>query len=168
MELKVEITKEFKEKPADESKLGFGKIFSDHMFIMQYDKGIGWHDATIKAYGDLTLSPAAKVLHYSQEAFEGTKAYVDINGKIRLFRPEKNFERMNNTVERLCMPRVSSRLTASSSCLLRRYSLSLLSLIITIRALSTSCAVSIISIMIADSSHSCKLRRIGLILSRGF
>ena len=106
MELKVEITKEFKEKPADESKLGFGKIFSDHMFIMQYDKGIGWHDATIKAYGDLTLSPAAKVLHYSQEAFEGTKAYVDINGKIRLFRPEKNFERMNNTAERLCMPKL--------------------------------------------------------------
>ena len=106
MELRVEKAKKLKERPQDESKLGFGKIFSDHMFIMEYDKDKGWHDARIQPYGNLSLSPAAKVLHYSQEAFEGTKAYIDVNGKTRLFRPEKNFERMNNTADRLCMPRI--------------------------------------------------------------
>lgn len=74
-EIKVELTKTPKEKPTDESKLGFGKIFTDHMFLMNYDEGQGWHDARIVPYGPIALEPAAMCLHYGQEVFEGMKAY---------------------------------------------------------------------------------------------
>ncbi len=93
-------------KPADESALGFGRIFSDHMFLMDYTEGKGWHDARIVRYGPISLDPAAMILHYGQEVFEGLKGYRGADGSIRLFRPEMNIDRMNRSTARLCMPQV--------------------------------------------------------------
>jgi len=97
-------------KPADESKLVFGKSFSDHMFIMDYvaSKG-GWQNARIVPYQDLSLDPAAMVLHYGQGIFEGLKAYRCPDGTIQLFRPEKNMERLNRSAVRMCMPEIEVR-----------------------------------------------------------
>ena len=105
-EIRVELTKTPKTKPADSSKLGFGNIFTDHMFLMNYDKGQGWHDARIVPYGPLELSPAAMCLHYGQEVFEGMKAYHTPDKKVVLFRPDKNMARMNLSNERLCIPAI--------------------------------------------------------------
>lgn len=109
MEIKYELAKTLKEKPADESKLGFGHIFTDHMFIMNYDIGEGWHDARIVPYGDISLSPAAMCLHYGQEIFEGLKAYRTAEGKIQLFRPDENFKRMNVSNERMVIPQINEQ-----------------------------------------------------------
>ena len=103
-ELKIQRTNCPKQKPADESKLGFGKIFTDHMFVMDYGPEEGWHDARIVPYGPIQLDPAAMVLHYAQEVFEGMKAYRAKDGRILLFRPEENFKRLNNSNRRLCIP----------------------------------------------------------------
>ena len=105
-EFKIERTTAPKAKPADESKLGFGKIFTDHMFLMNYDDGQGWHDGRVVPYGPISLDPSAMVFHYAQELFEGLKAYRTADGSIQLFRPQKNIERMNNTCDRLCVPRL--------------------------------------------------------------
>lgn len=103
-EIKVELTKNPKQKPADETKLGFGSIFTDHMFVMNYDEGEGWHDPRIVPYGPIPLDPAAMCLHYGQEVFEGMKAYKAADGRVLLFRPEKNMARLNVSNERLCIP----------------------------------------------------------------
>ena len=107
MEIKIEKTKTPKAKPVDETKLGFGHIFTDHMFVMEYDTGKGWHDARIVPYGDISISPAAMVLHYGQEIFEGMKAYRTPDGSIQFFRPEENFKRMNISAERLVIPQLN-------------------------------------------------------------
>ncbi len=86
--------------------LPFGKIFSDHMFVMDYEEGKGWHNAQIVPYGPVSLDPSAMVFHYAQEIFEGLKAYKSKDGHVRLFRPHKNFERMNVSAERLAIPPV--------------------------------------------------------------
>ncbi|MBR3679841.1 MAG: branched-chain amino acid aminotransferase [Oscillospiraceae bacterium] len=104
MDIRFEKASVLKQKPADETKLGFGQIFTDHMFIMDYTEGQGWHDARIIPYGDLTLSPAALCLHYGQEVFEGMKAYRRKDGEIQLFRPTENFKRLNSSNERLVIP----------------------------------------------------------------
>ena len=75
MEIRIEKNLSPKAKPTDASALGFGKIFTDHMFMMDYDRENGWHDARIVPYGNLTISPASTVLHYGAEIFEGLKAY---------------------------------------------------------------------------------------------
>lgn len=106
MEIRYELTKNPKQKPADESKLGFGRVFTDHMFVMDYDTGMGWHDARIVPFGDISLSPAAMCLHYGQEIFEGLKAYRTADGEIQLFRPEENFKRLNTSAERMVIPTV--------------------------------------------------------------
>ena len=106
LDIKIVKTSAPKAKPADETKLGFGKIFSDHMFLMDYTQGEGWHDARIVPYGPFQLDPACVVFHYAQELFEGMKAYRAVNGAIQLFRPECNARRMNNTHERLCIPQI--------------------------------------------------------------
>lgn len=93
-----------KPRPTDEMVLGFGKIFSDHMFLMEYSENRGWHDARVAPYGPISLDPAAMTLHYGQEIFEGMKAYRGRGGAICLFRPRMNFERMNRSAARLCMP----------------------------------------------------------------
>ena len=106
MEIKIERTKNPKTKPTDESKLGFGNYYTDHMFIMNYDEGQGWHDPRIVPYADIALDPAAMCLHYGQEVFEGLKAYRCANGEIRLFRPDKNMARLNVSNDRLCIPAI--------------------------------------------------------------
>lgn len=94
-----------KQKPAPEA-LGFGKYFTDHMFLMDYTKGQGWHDPRIVPYGPITLDPSAVVFHYAQEVFEGMKAYRTVSGEIQLFRPMDNFRRLNDSCDRLCIPRL--------------------------------------------------------------
>lgn len=106
MELKVTRAQSLKPKPEDESKLGFGRIFTDHMLTIKYKAGKGWHDAEIHPYQNFSLSPACSVLHYSQTIFEGMKAYRTESGSINLFRPWDNFKRMNISGQRLCMPAI--------------------------------------------------------------
>jgi len=105
-EIKIELAKTLKAKPADENNLGFGKIFTDHMFIMDYTEGQGWHDARIVPYGPIELAPAAMCLHYGQEVFEGLKAYRTESGDIQLFRPQENFKRLNLSNQRLVIPQI--------------------------------------------------------------
>ena len=90
------------EKP-NQDNLGFGNYFTDHMFMMDYTEGTGWHDARIVPYAPIPMDPATMVLHYAQETFEGLKAYRDPNGNITLFRPEMNARRMINSNRRICM-----------------------------------------------------------------
>ncbi len=104
MEIKITKNTAPKQKPTDQSTLGFGKYYTDHMFIMNYDEGQGWHDARIVPYAPIELDPAAMCLHYGQEVFEGMKAYKTVDGGIQLFRPEKNMARLNVSNERLCIP----------------------------------------------------------------
>lgn len=105
-EIKITRTDSPKQKPQDQSKLGFGKIFTDHMFEMDYTKGIGWHDPRVVPFHEITLSPAAMVFHYGQEMFEGLKAYKTADGRTLLFRPDKNIERANNSNKRLMIPEI--------------------------------------------------------------
>ena len=105
MDIRVEKAKALKELP-DPNTLLFGKTFTDHMFLMNYDAGQGWHDARIVPYGPIALEPCAMVFHYAQEVFEGMKAYRDPEGGVRLFRPEENALRMQSSCQRLCIPTV--------------------------------------------------------------
>ena len=91
-----------KAKP-DQSNLGFGKFFTDHMVTVDYNAEQGWHNAQLIPYGPLSLDPAAMVFHYGQELFEGLKAYPTDDGRVLLFRPEKNAERMIASCQRMCM-----------------------------------------------------------------
>ncbi len=106
LNITIEKTTTPKEKPAKGQKLGFGKIFTDHMFVMDYTEGQGWHDARIVPFQNLVMSPAAMVFHYGQEMFEGLKAYKGVDGKVRLFRPDMNAKRTNDTNDRLCIPQL--------------------------------------------------------------
>ncbi len=106
MEISVEKAEpgQLQEKP-DFTNLAFGRYFTDYMFQMVWNREKGWHDARICPFHTFNLSPAALVLHYGQAIFEGMKAYKSDDGQLLLFRPEKNFERMNNSALRMCMPR---------------------------------------------------------------
>lgn len=106
IEIKIELTKNKKAKP-DLNQLGFGKIFTDHMFIFDYTEGKGWHNPRIIPYQPISLDPAAKVFHYSQTVFEGLKAYLTEDERVLLFRPECNFKRLNSSNERLCIPAIN-------------------------------------------------------------
>ncbi|MCD7947226.1 MAG: branched-chain amino acid aminotransferase [Oscillospiraceae bacterium] len=92
-----------KPKP-DPNTLVFGKTFTDHMFLMDYTDGKGWHDGRIAPYGPLSLDPSAMVFHYAQEVFEGMKAYRTPDGGVQLFRPMENVKRMNVSCGRMCIP----------------------------------------------------------------
>ncbi len=105
MEIKKILTATPKEKPAADT-LGFGKIFTDYMFLMDWTEGEGWHDARIVPFGPLAIHPASTVLHYGSEIFEGLKAYRRADGKVQLFRPIENIRRMNNSAERMCLPQI--------------------------------------------------------------
>ena len=87
-------------------ELGFGKLFTDHMVEIQWNKTNGWHDAKVHAYGPLALDPAASVLHYAQEIFEGIKAYRHADGSIWTFRPEANGARLQRSAARLTLPQL--------------------------------------------------------------
>ena len=105
IDIRIERITAPKAKPED-STLGFGKYFSDHMFIMDYDKGQGWHDARIVPFGKFEIHPASTVLHYGSEIFEGLKAYRRKDGGVQLFRPIENMRRLNSSAERLCLPTI--------------------------------------------------------------
>ena len=104
----VEVTT-LKAKP-DPNTLGFGEVFTDYMFTMDYSKKEGWHNAQIIPYGELSLSPAACVFHYGAEIFEGMKAYRTPDGEVQLFRPLENIRRLNNSADRLCLPQIDEEL----------------------------------------------------------
>ncbi len=106
MNIRIEKTTNPKPLPAKDNPLTFGTIFTDHMFIMNYETGKGWHDPRIVPYGNISLEPSAMVFHYGQEMFEGLKAYKADDGRILLFRPDKNIERANNTNRRICIPEI--------------------------------------------------------------
>ncbi len=98
-----------KDKPAPET-LGFGQVFTDHMFIMDYSKEQGWHDARIVPFAPISLHPASTVLHYGSEIFEGLKAYRRADGGVQMFRPIENIRRMNNSARRMCLPEIPEEL----------------------------------------------------------
>ncbi|MBE6808187.1 MAG: branched-chain amino acid aminotransferase [Ruminococcaceae bacterium] len=105
MEIKITKAAVLKEKP-DSSTLGFGKIFTDHMFMMDWNSETGWQNARIVPFENISLHPASTVLHYGSEIFEGLKAYRRADGKVQLFRPIENIRRMNRSAERLCLPQI--------------------------------------------------------------
>lgn len=107
-QLQVIRTNQPKHKP-NEDELGFGKYFSDHMFVAEYSAEKGWHDSRIIPYGPISLDPSAMVLHYGQEVFEGMKAYRGADGDIILFRPDMNIRRMNRSCDRLGIPKVQPK-----------------------------------------------------------
>lgn len=102
--LDIKITKTTEPKEKLEHITDFGKHFTDHMFIMNYETGKGWFDPRIVPFSNLSLSPATMVFHYGQEMFEGLKAYKGVDGKCYLFRPNMNAKRTTQTNERLCIP----------------------------------------------------------------
>lgn len=104
--IRFEERKELKTKPAKDAELGFGRVFTDYMILADYTPEEGWHDARIVPYGPLNYNPGTMIFHYGQSTFEGLKAYYIDEHTIHLFRPEKNFERMNNSNERLCIPKI--------------------------------------------------------------
>ena len=105
MEIKITKAAVLKEKP-DSSTLGFGKIFTDHMFMMDWNSEKGWYNARIVPFGRIDIHPASTVLHYGSEIFEGLKAYRRKDGKVQMFRPIENIRRMNRSAERLCLPEI--------------------------------------------------------------
>ena len=100
-------------KPKD-SELGFGQIFTDHMFVADFQEEKGWYDPRVEPYGPLSLDPAAAVLHYAQAVFDGLKAFCGVDGKIRLFRPQKHVERMISSARQLCIPPLDPELALAS------------------------------------------------------
>lgn len=104
--IRIERTTAPKEKPGQDNPLVFGTIFTDHMFVMDYDEENGWHDPRVIPYQPLVLEPSCMVFHYGQEMFEGLKAYKADDGRILLFRPDKNIERANRSNRRLCIPEI--------------------------------------------------------------
>lgn len=106
MDIKVTLNPNPKAKPTDTSTLGFGQIFTDHMFRWSWNMEKGWYNPRIVPFENLSLHPASTVLHYGSEIFEGLKAYRRADGKVQLFRPIENIRRMNNSAERLCLPQL--------------------------------------------------------------
>ncbi|MFS0635468.1 branched-chain amino acid aminotransferase [Mesobacillus foraminis] len=111
--IEINLSSSRKQKPSFDS-LEFGKNFTDHMFIVDYTRGIGWHDPRIVPYQPLTLDPACMVFHYGQTVFEGLKAYLTQEEEVLLFRPEKNMERLNRSNDRLCIPQIDEDLALSA------------------------------------------------------
>ncbi|MDE5549708.1 MAG: branched-chain amino acid aminotransferase [Clostridia bacterium] len=105
--MKITLSKELKQKP-DFSKLGFGKYFTDHMLVMDYENG-AWKEPEIVPYAPFQIAPATNILHYAQGIFEGAKAYKNSEGKITVFRIDDNFTRMNKSATRLCMPNFDAK-----------------------------------------------------------
>jgi len=105
MQLTITQSKMLKPKP-DENKLGFGTIFTDHMFNMDYNPQKGWHNPRVEPYAPLVMEPSTMILHYGQGIFEGLKAYRTAQGKIQLFRPRENFKRFNYSAHKLCIPQL--------------------------------------------------------------
>lgn len=108
-QITIEQVAQKKEKP-ETKDLIFGTNFTDHMLLMNYDHGQGWHSPRIVPYGPIPIDPAAKCLHYAQEVFEGLKAYRSPEGEILLFRPRDNIRRLNQSSARMCIPEIEEDL----------------------------------------------------------
>ena len=106
LNIRIEKTTNPKAKPEKGTPLGFGHIFTDHMFVMNYEEGKGWFDPRVVPFDNISLSPASMVFHYGQEMFEGLKAYKGEDGQVYLFRPEMNAQRANASNDRLCIPQI--------------------------------------------------------------
>src|SRR6266542_2626527 len=102
-----------KPKPQD-SELMFGTVFTDHMFVADFQEEKGWYDPRVEPYAPIPLDPAAAVLHYAQAIFDGLKAFRGVDGKVRLFRPQKNIDRLNNSARRMCIPPLDPDLALQS------------------------------------------------------
>jgi branched-chain amino acid aminotransferase len=105
MEIATTRTEKLKSKP-DDAGLGFGTLFTDYMFNMDYAPDKGWHSPRIEPYASIEMDPATMFLHYGQGVFEGLKAYRTESGRIQLFRPQENLKRLNRSSRRLCIPEV--------------------------------------------------------------
>src|SRR2546423_14370144 len=101
--IRITRTTSKKEKPKDKD-LAFGNVFTDHMFVANFEEEKGWYDPRVEPYAPFPLDPATAVLHYGQSLFEGLKAFRGRDGKIRLFRPAKHVSRLNPTAEAMCIP----------------------------------------------------------------
>jgi branched-chain amino acid aminotransferase len=111
----IRITRATAKKPRPkDSELGFGTIFTDHMFVADFQEEKGWYDPRIEPYGPIRLDPAAAVLHYAQAIFDGLKAFRGQDGRVRLFRPQKHIERLNHSAKRLCIPAIDPQLALQS------------------------------------------------------
>ncbi|XOK61564.1 branched-chain amino acid aminotransferase [Paenibacillus elgii] len=109
LNIEVELTQAPKQKP-DVSRIGFGTVFTDHMFMLDYEEGRGWHSPRVVPYQSISLDPAAKVFHYGQTVFEGLKAYRTADGRILVFRPDQNFKRLNHSNDRMSIPHLDVEL----------------------------------------------------------
>ncbi|PAV30896.1 branched chain amino acid aminotransferase [Virgibacillus profundi] len=107
--IRVELSETLKEKPKTD-QLEFGRVFTDHMFVMEYTEPLGWHNPSIVPYQPLTIDPSAMIFHYGQSVFEGLKAYLTSDGDAQLFRPERNLKRLNRSNQRLCIPEIDEKL----------------------------------------------------------
>jgi branched-chain amino acid aminotransferase len=118
MKISLELIAPEKLKPLfnDPLQLPFGRYFTDYMFTMEYSLGQGWQNPCIKPYQPLVLQPSANVFHYSQEVFEGQKAYQSKKGEILMFRPLENARRMNRSLQRLCMPEIDENIFLQAEC----------------------------------------------------
>src|SRR5664279_582556 len=112
MEISIIPLPDEKKKPrlTDDTKLSFGRIFTDRMLMAEWKSDKGWFDARIEPYAPFVLDPACMVFHYAQEIFEGLKGYKWADGRIALFRPEMNARRFNQSAERICMAEVPEEL----------------------------------------------------------
>ena len=110
MEFTITRSEKLKSKP-DEASLGFGTIFTDHMFSIDYSPDKGWHAPRIEPYASIAMDPATMVLHYGQGVFEGLKAYRTKSGQIQMFRPQENLKRLNRSCRRLCIPEIDEDFT---------------------------------------------------------
>jgi branched-chain amino acid aminotransferase len=117
MKISLELIPQGKLKPlfTDPLKLPFGRNFTDYMFSMEYS-GSGWGNPCIKPYQPLVLEPSANVFHYSQEVFEGQKAYKSKKDEILLFRPQENSKRLNRSLQRMCMPEIPEDIFLEAEC----------------------------------------------------
>ncbi len=122
MSISVTICADSQRKPIPEwtQGLGFGKYFSDHMFMMDYEEGVGWQNPRVVPYQSLTMDPAAMCLHYGQEIFEGMKVYRGENNHVYGFRPRDNFARMSRSAQRLVMPKLDEEAAFQGLCELVR------------------------------------------------
>ena len=114
-EMPIRITKATskKDKPKDKD-LAFGNVFTDHMFVMNFQEEKGWYDPRVEPYGPFPMDPATAVLHYGQGLFEGLKAFRGRDGKIRLFRPQKHVDRLNRTATRMSIPQLDPEMIMRS------------------------------------------------------
>lgn len=110
MKIRIEKSTELKNRPKENEELGFGTVFTDHMFVMDYDRDKGWHDPRIVPYGTFEVEPSLMVFHYGQAIFEGMKAYYNSKGQVVAFRPMDNIKRLNRSARRICIPEIDEEL----------------------------------------------------------